>query len=77
MQKRLTSRIIVQEDVQNVLTHIRLAEQDGRLDKIRAEQYRAFVLFGASTGQRSVSDGDAECRAVQTSHRIRSSGFAR
>ncbi|MGZ7166648.1 MAG: hypothetical protein ACXVIL_11190 [Halobacteriota archaeon] len=55
VQKRVTSRVIVLDDIQRVLAHIQGAEQDGRISKERAEQYRAFVLFGAYTGQRSVS----------------------
>ncbi|MGZ7194400.1 MAG: hypothetical protein ACXVIZ_10925 [Halobacteriota archaeon] len=55
VQKRVTTRIVTQKDIERVLQHIQDAEQDGRLNKVRADQYRAFVLFGAYTGQRSVS----------------------
>jgi hypothetical protein len=55
VQKRVTTRIVVQDDVECALLHIRDAEHDGRLSKKRAEHYRAFVLFGAYIGQRSVS----------------------
>ncbi|MGZ4852283.1 MAG: hypothetical protein ACXV3D_03725 [Halobacteriota archaeon] len=55
VQKRVTTRIVVKDDIERVLSHIQDAEQDGRLSKDRADQYRAFTLFGAYTGQRSVS----------------------
>ncbi|MGZ4846899.1 MAG: hypothetical protein ACXV2B_03775 [Halobacteriota archaeon] len=55
IQKRVTARIVTQDDIQRVLRHIKDAEQNGRLGKERADQYRAFVLFGAYTGQRSVA----------------------
>ncbi|MGZ4924337.1 MAG: hypothetical protein ACXV5H_10360 [Halobacteriota archaeon] len=55
VQKRVTTRIVTQKDIERVLQHIQDAEQDGRLNKVRADQYQAFVLFGAYTGQRSVS----------------------
>jgi len=55
VQKRVTARIITPDDIDRVLQYIQDAEQGGRLDRIRAEQYRAFVLFGVYTGQRSVS----------------------
>ncbi|MGZ4865118.1 MAG: hypothetical protein ACXVI0_10105 [Halobacteriota archaeon] len=55
VQKRVTARIITRDDIDRVLQCIQHAEQGGRLDRVRAEQYRAFVLFGAYTGQRSVS----------------------
>ena len=55
VQKRVTARIVVPDDIERLLAHIQRAEQDGRLDNYRANQYRAFTLFGAYTGQRSVS----------------------
>ncbi len=55
VQKRVTARIVVPDDIERVLANITVAEHDGRIGKVRADQYRAFVLFGAYTGQRSVS----------------------
>ena len=52
-QKRITNRIITKQDIKNILAHIKTAESDGRLSVHRAQQYTAFILFGAYTGQRS------------------------
>jgi hypothetical protein len=52
-RKRVTNRIITKQDIKNVLTHIKTAESDERLNTYRAQQYVAFTLFGAYTGQRS------------------------
>jgi hypothetical protein len=51
----VTNRIITKDDIQKVLCYINQAEKKGTLDKDRALQYRAFVLFGAYTGQRSMA----------------------
>ncbi|MGZ4904585.1 MAG: hypothetical protein ACXV5I_07210, partial [Halobacteriota archaeon] len=42
-------------DIENVLAHIHNAEKDGVISHHRAQHYRAFVLFGAYTGQRSLA----------------------
>jgi integrase len=52
-RKRVTNRIITKHDIENILTHIKTAESEGRLNTYRAQQYAAFILFGAYTGQRS------------------------
>ena len=52
-RKRVTSRIITKRDIEHILEHIKTAESDGRLSIYRAQQYTAFTLFGAYTGQRS------------------------
>ncbi|MGZ4881761.1 MAG: hypothetical protein ACXV7G_11980 [Halobacteriota archaeon] len=53
--RRITNRIIVKEDIENVLTHIQNAKNDGSISNERAQQYTAFTLFASYTGQRSVS----------------------
>jgi integrase len=54
-RNNVTSRIVTKEDVQNVLAYISKAKKDGRISDHRATQYTAFVIFGAFTGQRSLS----------------------
>ncbi len=54
-RKNVTTRIITKEDIENILTYIQKAEQEGRISQYRAQQYTAFVLFGACTGQRSMA----------------------
>jgi len=54
-RKRVTSRIITKEDIENILTRIRKSEHDGYISHERALRYIAFVIFGAYTGQRSLS----------------------
>jgi integrase len=51
----VTSRIVTKEDIKNVLSYIKKAERSGVIDSNRAKQYSAFILFGAFTGQRSLS----------------------
>ncbi|MGZ4881888.1 MAG: hypothetical protein ACXV7G_12660 [Halobacteriota archaeon] len=53
--RRITNRIVVKEDIENVLTHIRNSKDAGSISNERAQQYIAFTLFGSYTGQRSVS----------------------
>jgi len=52
-RKSVTSRIVTQKDITNVLKHIEKAERAGKISPERSAQYSAFVLFGAYTGQRS------------------------
>jgi len=52
-RKRVTSRIITKQDIEHILTHIKTTESEGRLNTYRAQQYAAFTIFGAYTGQRS------------------------
>jgi len=51
----VTSRIITLTDIENVLTHIKRAELAGRINRERALEYTAFILFSAYTGQRSMA----------------------
>jgi integrase len=51
----VTSRIITHTDRDNVLTHIKRAELEGRISSYRALEYTAFILFSAYTGQRSMA----------------------
>ena len=54
-RKAITPRIVTKEDIESVLEYIKRAEQKGAISKERARQYRAFVLFGAYTGQRPLA----------------------
>jgi len=54
-RNNVTSRIVTNVDVENVLAYINKAEQDGLISSHRAQQYAAFVLFGTYTGQRSLA----------------------
>jgi hypothetical protein len=54
-RKRVTSRIITKEDIENVLTYIKNSELAESISHGRALQYTAFVVFGAYTGQRSLA----------------------
>jgi hypothetical protein len=55
VRKNVTSRIVTKEDIGRVLDHIHSAECSGSISKSRAEQYTAFTVFGALTGQRSMA----------------------
>ena len=54
-RNNVTSRIVTKEDIKNVLVYISNAKKDGFISDCRAKQYTAFVVFGAFTGQRSLS----------------------
>ncbi len=54
-RNNVTNRIVTKEDIENILAYISNAEQDGLISSYRAKRYTAFVLFGAFTGQRSLS----------------------
>ena len=54
-QKRVTSRIITKNDIENILAYIKKSQSEGRISDNRALQYNAFVIFGAYTGQRSLA----------------------
>ena len=54
-RKSVTNRIVTKEDIDNILEHIRRANRYGSISKSRAEQYTAFTVFGAFTGQRSMA----------------------
>ncbi|MGZ4894527.1 MAG: hypothetical protein ACXVIT_10865 [Halobacteriota archaeon] len=51
-RKHVTSRIVTQDDIENVLSLIEEGYQNQSLDKYHRLNYRAFVLFGAFAGQR-------------------------
>jgi len=55
VRKNVTSRIVTKEDINRVLDHIQSAECSGSISRSRAEQYTAFTVFGALTGQRSMA----------------------
>jgi hypothetical protein len=55
VRKHITNRIVTKEDIERNLDHIRRAECRGSISKSRAEQYTAFTVFGALTGQRSMA----------------------
>ena len=55
VRKNVTSRIVTKEDIEYVLDHIHHAESSGSISRARAEQYTAFTVFGALTGQRSMA----------------------
>lgn len=54
-RKSVTNRIVTKEDVERILDHIHRAECRGSISISRAEQYTAFTVFGAFTGQRSMA----------------------
>jgi integrase len=54
-RNNVTSRIITKEDIQNVIAHISNAAKNGLISDYRAKRYRAFILFGAFCGQRSLA----------------------
>ena len=54
-RKNLTARIITREDIVNVIANISKAEQEGLISHRKAQQFTAFVLFGAYTGQRTIA----------------------
>jgi hypothetical protein len=54
-RNNVTSRIVTKEDIENVLAYIYNAKNDGLISDHRAKQYSAFIVFGAFTGQRSLS----------------------
>ena len=50
--KLLTRRIVTIEDVQNVLSALKLRYTRGELDELHYVAYNALILFGAFSGQR-------------------------
>ncbi|MGZ4944175.1 MAG: hypothetical protein ACXV6K_07845 [Halobacteriota archaeon] len=52
-RKHVTSRIVTEEDIRNVLSAIERSYQNGEIGQEHYLNYRAIVLFGAYTGQRS------------------------
>ena len=53
--KTRNERIVTKEDIENVLTHISKVTKDGLISSHKFQQYMAFVLFGAFSGQRSLA----------------------
>jgi integrase len=54
-RKSVTERIVVKDDIEHVLGHIKRAEENGDISTERSAQYSAFIIFGAFTGQRSMA----------------------
>jgi len=54
-RKMITQRIVIKEDLSNILAYIRKSRDEKLLNEYRYLHYTAFVLFGAYTGQRSMS----------------------
>jgi len=54
-RKHVTNRIVITEDVQNVLKAIERSHSVGRIDTYHYLNYKAIVLFGAFTGQRPLA----------------------
>jgi hypothetical protein len=52
VRKHVTSRIVTQEDVENVLYAIKLSFENGEIDGDYYFNYRSLVLFGTLCGQR-------------------------
>jgi integrase len=55
VRKNVTNRIVTKKDIENILDHIRRADSRGIISRSRADQYTAFTVFGAFTGQRSMA----------------------
>lgn len=51
-RKHVTSRIVTKADVESILYAIKIAFENGEIDRDHHLNYRALVLFGAFTGQR-------------------------
>ncbi|MGA3198817.1 MAG: hypothetical protein ABSD89_05365 [Halobacteriota archaeon] len=51
----MTARIITKADVERVLSVINQEMEGGSIDELHVQQFAAFVLFGAYTGQRPYS----------------------
>lgn len=55
IRKNVTNRIITKDDIENILTYIQTAHNEGRINQLRAQHYTAFILFWAYMGQRSMA----------------------
>ncbi|MGD0172736.1 MAG: hypothetical protein ABSB81_11555 [Halobacteriota archaeon] len=53
VRKNVTERIVIKEDIENVLRYIRNAEEHRDISAERSAHYAAFITFGAFTGQRT------------------------
>jgi hypothetical protein len=54
-RKRVTSKIVTKEDIENVLAAVEQSHKNGEIDQYHYLDYRATVIFGAFTGQRPVA----------------------
>jgi len=54
-RKNITARIITKEDIVDIIVQISKAELEGLISHHKAQQFTAFVLFGAYTGQRTIA----------------------
>ena len=54
-RKNITERIVTKDDVEIILAAIQKTERTGLIDAEHLQQFAAFVLFGAYTGQRPYS----------------------
>jgi len=55
IRKNVTNRIITKDAIENILTYIQTAHNEGRINQLRAQHYTVFILFGAYAGQRSMA----------------------
>ena len=53
--KRITQRIVVTEDIKNVLAAIEEGHENREFTTRQYQNYKALVLFGAYTGQRPIA----------------------
>jgi len=51
VRKNITDRIVTKEDIENVLRHIKSAEERGAISGEHSAKLSAFVILGAFTGQ--------------------------
>jgi hypothetical protein len=54
-ERSVTTRIITKEDIANIIVLISKAEREGLISRHKAQQFTAFILFGAYTGQRTIA----------------------
>jgi hypothetical protein len=54
-RKHVTSRIVTKADIENVLTAIERTYRDGEISLYQYLNYRAIMLFGATSGQRPIA----------------------
>jgi integrase len=54
-RKHVTNRIVIKEDVKNVLGAIQQANDEGRVDDCHYLNCKALIFFGAFTGQRPLA----------------------
>jgi len=54
-RKNVASRILIKDDIENILTYIKNSECNGCISRDRTIHYIAFVVFGAYTGRHSLA----------------------